>query len=396
MKSAAAFLQAFLKQEQTAGLLLMGAAVLAMIAANSPLAPAYGLLLDTPVAVQVGALAIHKPLLLWVNDGLMAVFFLLVGLELKREFIEGELADRRAIILPLLGAVGGMVVPAGIYAFFNWHDPVALQGWAIPAATDIAFALGILALFGSRVPLALKVFLTSLAIFDDLGAILIIAFFYTSQISFAALVVAALMVALLFCLNRFGVMSRSLYFVAGGVMWIGLLKSGVHATLAGVVLAFFIPINNPADPEHSPLRDLEEDLHAAVAYVILPVFAFCNSGITFAGLGLDALLHPIPVGIAAGLFVGKQLGILAFCGLGIRLGLAKLPDGSNWGSFYGVSVLAGVGFTMSLFIGSLAFEQAALSAIVDERLGIVVGSLASGILGYLILALSLPKVAEKA
>ncbi|WCL54468.1 Na+/H+ antiporter NhaA [Gimibacter soli] len=396
MKSAAAFLQAFLKQEQTAGLLLMGAAVLAMIAANSPLAPAYGLLLDTPVAVQVGALAIHKPLLLWVNDGLMAVFFLLVGLELKREFVEGELADRRAIILPLLGAIGGMVVPAGLYAFFNWHDPVALQGWAIPAATDIAFALGILALFGSRVPLALKVFLTSLAIFDDLGAILIIAFFYTSQISLTALAVATLMVAVLFCLNRFGVMSRSLYFVAGAVMWIGLLKSGVHATLAGVVLAFFIPINNPADPEHSPLRDLEEDLHAAVAYVILPVFAFCNGGIAFAGLGLDALLHPIPVGIAAGLFVGKQLGIVAFCGLGILLGLAKLPEGSNRGSFYGVSVLAGVGFTMSLFIGSLAFEQAALDAIVDERLGIVVGSLASGLLGYLILALSLPKAAEKA
>jgi len=394
MKTTAQFIQAFLKQEQTAGLLLMAAAVLAMIAANSPLAGVYSLLLDTPVAVQVGALVINKPLLLWVNDGLMAIFFLLVGLELKREFLEGELKDRSAIVLPALGALGGMVIPAAIYAAFNSDDPFALQGWAIPAATDIAFALGILALFGSRVPVALKVFLTSLAIFDDLGAILIIAFFYTSQLSVVALTVAAAMTAVLFLLNRFGVTARSLYIAAGVVMWVGLLKSGVHATLAGVILAMFIPINNPDAPEHSPLKDLEEDLHAMVAYVILPVFAFMNGGIALVGIGLDAVMHPVPLGIAAGLFIGKQVGIAAFCWLGIQLGLARLPEGSSWASFYGVAILAGVGFTMSLFIGSLAFEAGAAPAIFDERLGIVIGSLLSGVFGYLVLALSLPKAGK--
>ena len=391
MTSTIDYLQAFLKQEQTAGILLMAAAAIALVTANTPLVTLYGIFLETPVAVQVGALVIHKPLLLWINDGLMAIFFLLIGLELKREFIEGDLSDRRTLMLPALGALGGMLAPAAIYALLNAGDPVALHDWAIPAATDIAFALGILALLGNRAPIALTVFLTSLAIFDDLGAILIIAIFYSGHISPLALTVAIAMTAILWLLNRLGVMKRSLYFAAGIVMWISLLKSGVHATLAGVVLALFIPIANPDNPYQSPLKDLEEDLHAMVAFVILPVFAFMNAGVPLTGLGLDAFMHPVPLGIAAGLFIGKPIGILLFCWLGIRFKVAELPAGASWGAFFGVSVLAGVGFTMSLFIGALAFESVLLTKAFDERIGILIGSIASGLLGYTILHWSLPR-----
>lgn len=369
--------------------MLFGAALLAIFLANSPFAYLYELLIDTTVAIQVGALKLSKPLLLWVNDGLMAIFFFLVGLELKREFLEGELADKRNIILPGLGAVGGMLIPALCYVLFNLDDPVALKGWAIPAATDIAFALGVLALLGSKVPGSLKVFLTSLAIFDDIGAILIIALFYTSNISMTALAVAAVCIVALFILNKTGVSEKAFYVAIGAVMWVALLKSGVHATLTGVVLAMFIPMRSANEPDVSPLKSMEHDLHPMVAFVILPIFAFCNAGINFEGVGLEQLLHGVSLGVAVGLFFGKQLGIFAFCWLGIALKLTKLPKGMSWTTLYGTAMLCGIGFTMSLFIGSLAFEETGVNLIFDERLGILLGSLAAGFSGYLVLRTSL-------
>ena len=379
--------------ESLSGILLMGAAVLAMLAANSPAASLYAYFLDTPVEVRIGALQIAKPLFLWVNDGLMAVFFFLVGLELKREILEGELSRPANVLLPALGAVGGIVVPVAIFVWFNRGDSQAMHGWAIPAATDIAFALGILMLLGSRVPVALKVFVVSLAIFDDLGAIVIIAIFYSANLSVSALIISALCLAILGLMNWRGVNTVSPYILVGTVMWIAVLKSGVHATLAGVALAAFIPMRDTKDKTHSPLRELEHDLHSVVAFGVLPLFAFVNSGISLQGVSFADLLHPVPLGITAGLFVGKQLGIFSLCFLAIKLGLARLPDGANWGSLYGVSILCGVGFTMSLFVGSLAFENVTLdpAAIFDERLGIIVGSLLSGIVGYIVLHVTLPK-----
>jgi len=386
-----AFITTFFKLEAAGGILLMLATVLALICANSPLRGAYGLFLDTPVAVRIGGLEIAKPLLLWINDGLMAVFFFLVGLELKRELVEGELSEVRNVLLPGIGAVGGMVVPAIIYLAFNRGDATAMNGWAIPAATDIAFALGVLSLLGSRVPASIKIFLTSLAIFDDIGAIVIIALFYTAKLSITALVVAAACLPVLYLMNRRQVASRSLYIVVGAVLWVAMLKSGVHATLAGVILAMFIPMQSKRDPGHSPLKTLEHDLHAAVAFVILPVFAFANSGISFGGMGAEQILHPVPLGIAAGLFIGKQAGIFAVCWLAIRAGVTRLPAGMSWSTLYGTAALCGIGFTMSLFIGSLAFEASGVNRLFDERLGIIMGSLASGILGYLILRATLPR-----
>ncbi|MFT5089229.1 MAG: NhaA family Na+:H+ antiporter [Candidatus Latescibacterota bacterium] len=388
-RSEKTFIAQFLHRESAGGILLMGAACLAMLLANSPLYAYYQLLIETPVAIQVGALEIAKPLLLWINDGLMALFFLLVGLELKRELLEGELANKKNIILPSLGALGGMVAPAAIYIFLNSDDPIAMKGWAVPAATDIAFALGILSLLGSRVPISLKIFLTSVAIFDDIGAILIIAFFYTSKISLTALAAAACFVFILLLFNKRGVTERSPYLVVGLCMWVALLKSGVHATLAGVLLAMFIPMRSTGPDKSSPLKSLEHDLHPAVALLILPIFAFCNAGIQLAGVGLEQILDSIPLGIALGLFLGKQFGVFLFCWLGIKLRFAELPDGVSWASLYGVSALCGIGFTMSLFIGSLAFEETGVNLISDERLGIILGSLASGILGYWILRTSL-------
>ena len=383
------FIEHFLKQESAGGILLVFASVLAMVLANSPFFSFYNLLIDTPVVVQVGALKLAKPLLMWVNDGFMAVFFLLVGLELKREFLEGELSDYRKVILPGLGAIGGMVVPALIYILLNPNDPVAQQGCAIPTATDIAFALGVLSLLGSRVPLALKVFLTVLAIFDDIGAILIIAFFYTSKISMMALLIASACIAVLWCLNRRGVDDKSPYLVVGAVMWVALVKSGVHATLAGVVLAMFVPMQAKDPKRSSPAKSLEHDLHSAVAFFILPIFAFCNSGISFSGVGLEHIMHGVPMGITLGLFAGKQLGVFLFCWVGIKLNLTRLPDGMSWWSLYGTALLCGIGFTMSLFVGSLAFEETGVNRVFDERLGIILGSLLSGVLGYIVLRFSL-------
>ena len=380
----------FLKMEAAGGIVLMGAAVLAMIAANSPAKDLYAYFLVTPVEVRVGALQIAKPLFLWVNDGLMAIFFFLVGLELKRELVEGELSDKRNIILPGIGAIGGMLVPALIYSYFNFDDATAMKGWAIPAATDIAFALGVLSLLGSRVPVSIKIFLTSLAIFDDIGAILIIAMFYTAKISLLSLLVAACCIPVLALLNKRKTESKSLYLMIGLVMWVAMLKSGVHATLAGVILAMFIPMRSAKTPDHSPLKSMEHDLHSVVAFYVLPVFAFANAGISFSGVGTEQLFHSVPLGIALGLFVGKQLGIFGLCWLAIKLKLTDLPGGMSYGSLYGTAALCGIGFTMSLFIGSLAFEETNVNLFFDERLGIILGSVASGLAGYLLLRFSLP------
>ncbi len=383
----------FLQMESAGGIILMGAAALALIAANSPLTDYYDLFIETPVEIRVGALEIAKPLLLWVNDGLMAVFFFLVGLEVKRELLEGELSRPANVLLPALGAVGGIVGPVGLYVYFNYGDAVGMNGWAIPAATDIAFALGILVLLGNRVPISLKVFLVSLAIFDDLGAIIIIAIFYSGNLSVNALAVASICLLVLAYLNWRHVSAVPAYILIGIVMWVAVLKSGVHATLAGVALAMFIPMRSKDEPDRSPLRELEHDLHTVVAFGVLPLFAFVNAGISFAGMSFADLLHPVSMGITTGLFVGKQLGVFLLCLVAIKFGMAKLPEGASWGSLYGVAILSGVGFTMSLFIDTLAFENLPADAVFDfdARLGILLGSLASGVLGYIVLDRTLPK-----
>ncbi len=386
VKSISHFLKEFMHHESAAGLLLMATALLAMLVANSAWSAHYLALLQVPVTVQVAEFGIHKPLLLWINDGLMAIFFLLVGLELKREWLVGELADKSQVVLPAFAALGGMAMPAVLYVAMTAHDASTLSGWAIPAATDIAFALGILSLLGSRVPLSLKVFLTSLAIFDDVGAIVIIALFYTADLSLQALAVAAVAVLLLAVLNRQRVMHTTPYLLVGLVLWVAMLKSGVHATLAGVLIALFIPMQQPSNPSESPLRRLEHRLHPWVAYMVLPIFAFANAGLNLRDLDAPQLLHHVTLGVAAGLFVGKQVGVMLCCWLAIRLGWASLPRGATWLSLYGIAVLTGVGFTMSLFIGGLAFVG---ETPFDERLGIVLGSLLSGAVGYGVLKRSL-------
>lgn len=393
IQSAQTSINNFLRMESASGILLIFAAALAMVLANSPLAVWYDLIIGTQVQVSVGELIVEKPLLLWINDGLMAIFFFLVGLELKREVMEGELSQLRKVVLPAFGAIGGMLVPAAIYLMINSGDASAASGWAIPAATDIAFALGILSLLGSRVPISLKIFLTSIAIFDDIGAIIIIAAFYTAQISLLSLLIAGACIPLLFALNRAGVTSRSLYRMIGIVMWVAMLKSGVHATLTGVILAMFIPMRSKEDPDARPLQEWEHDIHTLVAFVILPVFAFANAGISLAGVGLEQVMHPVPLGIALGLFIGKQLGVFSMCWIAIKLKLTDMPEGMNWVSMYGIGTLCGIGFTMSLFIGSLAFESTGVDRIFDERLGILIGSLLSGVFGYLLLRSNLKSTA---
>ena len=375
----------FLKLESSGGIFLMFAMGLAMIAANSPLDRYYYALLNIPIELRIGPLQIAKPFLLWINDGLMAIFFFLVGLELKREVLEGELSDLKTITLPALAAIGGMIVPAVIYAWLNWGDKIALSGWAIPAATDIAFALGVLALLGNRVPIALKVFLVSVAIFDDIGAIIIIAVFYTSELSFLSLFIAFICITLLTILNRKNITEFTPYLLLGIILWIAVLKSGVHATLAGVILAIFIPLKNKKIPEESPLKELEHDLHTAVAFGILPLFAFANSGISLKGIDMSNMLHPVPLGIAAGLFFGKQIGVFLFSWIGVKLRVAHLPSKVGWASLYGISLLCGIGFTMSLFIATLAFNDPSVNYEFDPRIGIIIGSLISAVSGYVIL-----------
>lgn len=386
------FFKDFFKQESAVGILLIVAAVLALVAANSPLATYYGALLDTPVEITVGHFEIHKPLLLWINDGLMALFFFVVGLELKRELIDGHLSSPGQIALPAIAAVGGIVAPAAVYAAMNWGEAEAMKGWAIPTATDIAFALGILTLLGKRVPVALKVFLVSLAIFDDIGAIVIIALFYTAELSDLALTIASMCLVVLYTMNRKHVSEQGPYLFIGFILWASVLKSGVHATLAGVTLAMFIPYRHKDKPEVSPCRQLEHSLHPAVSFQILPLFAFANAGVSLSGIGWDALTHAVPMGIALGLFIGKPVGVFLFSWVAIKLGLAKLPEGANWTMLLGVACITGIGFTMSLFIGSLAFENSIAEYVTENRIGILLGTILSAVAGYLIMALGLRRL----
>ncbi|MGL4380485.1 MAG: Na+/H+ antiporter NhaA [Vibrio sp.] len=371
----------FFKMESAGGILLVIAAAIAMMIANSAMGDGYQALLHTYV---LGMSVSH-----WINDGLMAVFFLLIGLEVKRELLEGALKSRETAIFPAIAAVGGMLAPALIYVLFNFNDPEAIQGWAIPAATDIAFALGIMALLGKRVPISLKVFLLALAIIDDLGVVVIIALFYSSDLSIIALAVGLLMTALLFMFNAKGVTKLSFYIIAGLILWFAVLKSGVHATLAGVVIGFAIPLKGAKDG-HSPLKHLEHALHPYVAFAILPVFAFANAGISLQGVSIAGLTSMLPLGVAMGLFVGKPIGIFSFSWAAVKLGVAKLPEGINFKHIFAVSVLCGIGFTMSIFISSLAFGEANQAYDTYARLGILMGSTTAALLGYALLRLSLP------
>jgi Na+:H+ antiporter, NhaA family len=373
----------FVKFEGAGGVLLIVAAAIALVMDNSALSPFYDRLLDTPVEFRIGTFQIAKPLLLWINDGMMAVFFFLVGLEIKREFIEGELSTRSEAALPIITALGGMIVPALVYSAINWHIPANLNGWAIPAATDIAFALAIISLVGNRVPLAVKVLLTAIAIIDDLGAIVIIAIFYTSDLSFTSLAFAVAAVIALVVLNRLRVTKIAPYILIGVVLWVCVLKSGVHATLAGVLLAMAIPIKGRAPGAPSPLNQLEHALHPWVAFLILPAFGFANAGVSFAGMTVSSLFEPIELGIAAGLFLGKQIGIFGTVWLAAKTGISPKPAGATWLHIYGMSVLCGIGFTMSLFIGTLAFEGQGFDAPI--RLGVLVGSVLSALLGFILL-----------
>lgn len=389
-------LDRFFKLEAAGGILLMIAAILAMLLKNSAAGDLYQSFLELPGEVRLGELYIAKPLYLWVNDLWMAIFFFMIGMEVKREVMIGELSELGQIALPAIAGIGGIAIPAGLYYLVTMGDPVAVQGWAIPTATDIAFALAILALIGPGVPATLKLFLMTLAIIDDLGAIVIIAIFYTSELSTLSLSVAAAAIASLFALKWRGTQSVVPYLLVGVILWVAVLKSGVHATLAGVVLGFFIPLKATDEDgqQHSPIDRLIHELHPAVAFVILPMFAFVNAGVNLSGMGLDALTSGIPLGIMIGLFFGKQIGVFGFAWLAIILGICKKPTGANWGQLYGTALLCGVGFTMSLFIGSLAFESPDIGYLRSDRLGIIVGSLAAGIAGYIVLKMATPATAD--
>jgi Na+:H+ antiporter, NhaA family len=371
-------------REAAAGLALLAAAVLALIVANSPLRESYENLISTRLQIGVPPFAMTKSLLLWINDGLMAVFFFVVGLEIKREVVRGALSNRKTASLPVIAAFGGMVVPAMIYASINWDNDIALRGWAIPAATDIAFAVGVLALLGSRVPPALKVFLLALAIIDDLGAILIIAFFYSSGLSVSALALAAAGIALLALLNRSNVLRVWPYLLVGAIVWLCVLKSGVHATLAGVATALAVPLTGVKKGQEGPLESLENRLSPWVNFVVLPIFAFANAGVSLTGLTAAQVVSPIPLGIALGLLIGKPLGIYTCARVAISSGIGAMPAGASQVQLFGTAILGGIGFTMSLFIGMLAFPGSLESA--EVRVGVLAGSLTSAVVGYLVLA----------
>lgn len=384
-----AALRHYLKSEATAGFCLMFAAALAIILANSPALSFYQAALAMKVGFHAGGVGLEKALILWINDGLMAVFFLLVGLEIKREIVVGQLSSIGRAALPAMAAVGGVAVPALIYFLFNMNDPETVRGWAIPAATDIAFAVGVLAILGSRVPGSLRIFLLALAIIDDLMAIVIIALFYTDGINPTALALAGVCLLVLAGMNWRGVRRIDPYLIVGAILWVCVLKSGIHATLAGVATAFAIPLlpgkDEVADDHyHSPLETLEHRLHPWVAYAIMPIFALANAGEPLDGVTLSHMFGTVPLGIAIGLFVGKQVGVFGFTWLAIRLGISRRPKGASWGQIYGIALLAGIGFTMSLFIGNLAFPSQEYA--IDVRLGVLVGSLVSAIAGYVVLA----------
>jgi len=393
VKKMNAALREFIAQETSAGIILFCAAVAAMVAMNSAFNPYYLAFLDIPVAVQFGALEIAKPLSLWINDGLMAIFFFLVGLEVKRELLEGQLSSIEQASLPFIAAIGGMALPALVFLYFNWTVPENINGWAIPAATDIAFALGVLALLGKHAPVSLKILLLAIAIIDDIGAIIIIALFYTAEVSSFSLLLAGGGTILLFAMNRLGVIRTAPYILVGTFLWICVLKSGVHATLAGVIAALAIPLN--AKDGSSPLKHLEHFLHPWTAFLVLPIFAFANAGVSLAGLQIADLMAPLALGVAAGLVVGKQVGVFGFMYLATRIGLVKRPAGVTWLQLYGLACLTGIGFTMSLFIGNLAFVDP--EQIETVKLGVISGSVISGLLGYCLLRFaSAPDPAVKA
>lgn len=376
----------FLKLESSRGIVLFTSAVLALVLDNTPWRTYYEAFFNLPLSIQLGHLQLSKPLLLWINDGLMTIFFfLLVGLEMKREMFDGKFNSFSKASLPVMAGLGGMIVPPLIYITFNWGDTTFSRGWAIPTTTDIAFSLGILSLLGNRLPIGLKIFLTALAIFDDIGAIVIISVFYTNHISLVLVLSASLLLGLLFLLNRLCVTTIAAYILVGIALWICVIKSGVHAALAGIALAFAIPIHDRENPRVSPLRNLEHKLHLWVAFGVLPIFAFANAGISFMGMGLKNLFSSVTLGIALGLFLGKQIGIWSACWLSIKAGWAHMPYGGNWRSLYGISLVAGVGFTMSLFIGTIAFSAIGQYYPAMVRLGVIIGSFFSGILGYFIL-----------
>ncbi len=381
------YIRTFMQMEASAGIALFTMAVLALIVDNSPARDFYHRFFETIFTVSFGEYVLSKSVLLWINDGFMAIFFLLVGLEIKREILVGELKGLSKAMLPAMAALGGMVVPAVIYIIFNWNNQSALSGWAIPTATDIAFSLGILALLGSRIPAALKIFLMALAIFDDIGAICIIGFFYSHEISYLSLSLAGIVIIVLFLMNRFGVTNRFAYFLLGIFLWVCVLKSGVHATIAGIILALAIPIQDKEHPNFSPARQLEHDLHPWVSFGILPLFAFANAGVSFADLTFSHLVGSITLGITFGLFIGKQLGIWGATMLAVRLGIAKMPAQCNSLGIYGIGLIGGVGFTMSLFIGTLAFGYGPGSELSGAfvRTGVLLGSLLSGVCGYFLL-----------
>lgn len=376
------------RHDAAGGIVLLLAAALALLLDNSRLAWFSETLLQTRLIVSLGDFGLDKPLLLWINDGLMAIFFLLVGLEIKRELLVGELATRDRAILPVLAAIGGMALPAAIYALINIGDPVALRGWAIPTATDIAFAVGVLAILGDRVPTSLKAFLLALAIIDDLGAIIIIAVFYTSELSMLSLGLAAIGIGVLVALNLSGVTRVAPYVLTGIFIWVCVLKSGVHATLAGVVVALAVPLHGADEDGASPLERLEHNLAPWVLFGVMPLFAFANAGVSLSGMSFGSLFQPIPLGVALGLLVGKAAGIFGAVWAAVRWQIASKPEGTTWEQILGVAMLGGIGFTMSLFIGMLAFPDPNYAA--PLRLGVLVGSLLSAVGGYLILRFGLP------
>ncbi|WP_170019972.1 Na+/H+ antiporter NhaA [Campylobacter sp. RM16190] len=373
----------FVEHEASSGILLIFAAIIAMIFQNGVLSEFYNSFLRINAGFIFDELDIQKPLILWVNDGLMSIFFFLLGLELKRELIEGELRNFSQVILPVIGAIGGIVIPALIFYLFNHSDSFAIKGWAIPTATDTAFALGIIMILGRRVPASLKIFLVTMAIIDDVCAILIMAIFYSGNLSMVSIGIAGVVLLGLLALNLLNVNKKALYLILGIILWISVLKSGVHATLAGVVSAFFIPLKFK-NSDRSMLKEIEHDLHGYIAFFVLPVFAFVNAGISLNGIGVEQIFHPVSVGVIAGLFIGKQLGVFGFCFIAIKLGIAKLPKYSNTLQFYGLCILTGIGFTMSLFINSLSYHDTQQFAYAD-KLAILIASLISGIVGYAVL-----------
>ncbi|MGJ8679675.1 Na+/H+ antiporter NhaA [Paraglaciecola sp.] len=383
----------FISNDASPGILLVFSAAIAMLLANTALVSGYASFLEFPVSIQLGSFSIEKPLVLWINDGLMALFFFIVGLEIKRELFYGQLSSPSQIVLPLVAAIAGIAVPALIYVAFNSQDPVASNGWAIPSATDIAFALGIFILFGKHLPPSMKLFLLSVAIIDDIGAVLIIAIFYAQELSATSLIIAGLGLVLLFVFNRMRLTSKTPYILVSIVVWAAVLKSGVHATLAGFAVAWFIPIAQ--DKAKSMSYQIEHGLHPWIAFFVLPIFAFANAGVSLIGVSSDELFTSISFGIIAGLFIGKQFGIFAACWVAVKLKLCKLPENSTWGQLYGVCLLCGVGFTMSLFIGTLAFEEQGLAYLTQVKVGVLVGSLLSAIAGAFMISRSSSKIANE-